>query len=56
MASFGVGILGAGRSLQVVRADAYSDLPCDSNTHGSQAKREHWLTGGVGDVPSDVPA
>jgi hypothetical protein len=29
---------------------------CDSKTHGSQAKREHWLTGGVGDVPSDVPA
>ena len=56
MANFGVGILGAGRSLQVVRADAYSDHPCDGNTHGSQAKREHWLTGGVGDVPSDVPA
>ena len=53
--SRGVRILGAGRSLQVVRADAYSD-PCDGNTHGSQAKREHWLTGGVGDVPSDVPA
>jgi len=50
MASFGVEILGAGRSLQVVRADACSDHPCDSNTHRSQAKREHWLDGGVGDV------
>jgi len=56
MANFGVGILGAGRSLQVVRANAYSDHPCDGSTHGSQAKREHWLTGGVGDVPSDVSA
>jgi hypothetical protein len=56
MANFGVGILGAGRSLQVVRADAYSDHPCDGNTHGSQAKREHWFTGGVGDVPADVSA
>ena len=54
--SRGVRILGAGRSLQVVRADAYSDHPCDCNTHGSQAKREHWFTGGVGAVPSDVPA
>ena len=56
MATFGVEILGAGRSLQVVRANAYSDHPSEGNTHGSQAKREHWLTGGVGDVPSDVPA
>ena len=53
--SRGVRILGAGRSLQVVRADAYSDHPA-TPTHGSQAKREHWLTGGVGDVPSDVSA
>jgi hypothetical protein len=56
MASFGVEIVGVGRALQVIRADAFSDHPCDCNTHGSQAKREHWLTGGVGDVPSDVPA
>src|SRR5262249_3845455 len=46
--------LGAGRSLQVVRAEAYSDHPCDSNTHRSQAKREHWLDGGVGDVSAEL--
>ena len=39
-------------ALQVLRADAYSDHPCDSNTHGSQAKREHSLDGGVGDEPA----
>jgi len=47
---------GAGRALQVVPADPYSAHPCGFKAHGSQAKREHWLTGGVGDVPADVSA
>jgi hypothetical protein len=38
------------------RADAYSDHPYDCNAHGSQAKSEHWLVPGFGDVPSDVSA